>query len=384
MRIFLSTGEPSGEAHAAGVARALRARSPDVALSGIGGPALAAAGVDVLPERPPAVMGFAELATKLGPIRRAMRAAREAVDALRPDAVVLVDYPGFHLALAHRLRRDRPDQRILYYICPKFWAWNRRRLARLRRDTDEVLCIFPFEPELLHAAGARARFVGNPLLDALDLDEDGAALHADLGLAPGQRLVGMLPGSRAQEMKRHLPLFLAAADRLRAEEPDLALALAPPAGADREALASFGEIPDSVAVVAGRAHEVMAASTVVLAKSGTTALESALYGTPMVVAYRTSAVSAWIGQRVVRLRSFSLPNILTCDFPPPGQPPRRVVTELFQSEATPRRLADEALRLLRDPQAAAAQRQALLSFRTRLGGPGAFHRAAEAILELCP
>ncbi|MFH0912024.1 MAG: lipid-A-disaccharide synthase, partial [Planctomycetota bacterium] len=379
-RIYISTGERSGEEHAAMLARALRERDPAVGLWGMGGARLSEAGVETIADASDhAITGFTEVFGHLHAFRALLRQAFEFVRTTRPDAVILVDYPGFHLRLARRIRKALPGQKIFYYIAPKFWAWDYRRVHELRRLTDRVLCILPFEEALLRAEGVSADFVGNPLLDELDFSEDGQTVRGELGLSRESSLVGLFPGSRKSEIRRILPILLAASRMLQKRDPSLCFVVAAAPGMDRamlEALAGRGL--EGLPVLPGRAHEIMAASRLLLAKSGTTTLEAALYGAPMVVLYRVSALSAWLGWRLVRTSCFSLPNLLAHDFPAAGENPRVLVPELIQEAATPERVAEEAWRILSDEAIRQTMRGKLLGLRERLGGPGASRRAAEA------
>ncbi|MFW5857097.1 MAG: lipid-A-disaccharide synthase [Planctomycetota bacterium] len=383
--LYLSAGEPSGETHLALAATHLRRLRPDLRLSGMGGDPLRAAGVETVADADAAVTGFVEVIAHLGTIRRLFRTCLEHIRTTRPDVVVLTDYGGFHLRLAKALRRLRPAPRVLYYIPPKFWAWNHRRVRTLRRTVDEALCILPFEPDLLAAEGVPARFVGNPLLDELDLDEDGAALRRELGLEAGTPLVGLFPGSRRGEVQRILPALLDATDRMRAARPKLAAAVAAAphlSDADLAALAGrpLGEIP----VVRGRAHEVMAAADLLLAKSGTTTLEAALYGTPMLGLYRTAPLTHAIARRLLRTEHFTLPNLLLHDFAPPGRTPTAPGPEFLQDAANGPALATAGLALLDDAGRRAAIRAELLSLRTLLGERGVGERTARALLDHLP
>lgn len=381
--IYLSAGEHSGDTHAASLAAALRAAQPDVQLTGMGGPALAAVGVCCV-HKPVVVNGLIEVAAHLPAIAQSLSRCEAYILETRPDVVVLVDYPGFHLRLAKRIKQRRPSQRIDYYICPKFWAWNRRRLAQIRRTVDHVLTILPFESPLLSAASVPNRFVGNPLLDQLTLDESGDALRNDLALSPDTPLVGLFPGSRPNELRRHLPLVLEAVGVLRRTQPEAAfvLAAAPefaPSYCPDDRQAELAAIP----VVYNRNQEIMAGAQVLLTKSGTTTLEAALFGTPLVTFYRTAPLTYWIARHLIRLRHVSLPNLLLCDFSetPLPVPP---VPEYLQAAASPEALAAATARFLDNPDLCATVRDQLLSLHSLLGGPGASRRAAQAILAPLP
>ena len=368
--VVLVAGEASGDAHGAALARALGTLAPDVRLTGMGGAAMAAAGVRLLhrAERV-AVVGGTEAVSRLPAIWRAFRGLRRLLRQARPGVLVLVDFPEFNLRLARAARRL--DVPVVYFVAPQVWAWRRGRLRAMARDVSRVLAIFPFEVALYQEAGVPVEFVGHPVLDALPAL---GRVEARAGLAePGERLVGLLPGSRDAELRHHLPVLLPAARALAVSEPGLRFVLPVAATLDprsvRAAVVTAG-LP--VAVLRGQAHRVMAAADLLLVASGTATLEAACYGTPMVVLYRLSGVSYRVARLLVRgIPGISLPNIVA------GRP---VVPELIQEQATPEHLARTALALLRDEAARAAQRAALLEVRARLGSGGAGLRAAAAVL----
>jgi lipid-A-disaccharide synthase len=316
-----------------------------------------------------AVVGGTEVLARLPALWRAFRALRDELRRARPGVVVLIDFPEFNMRLARAARRLRVP--VVYFVAPQIWAWRRGRARALARDVDRVLAIFPFEVAFYQEAGVPVEFVGHPLLDVLPaLDRD----RARAGLAEGgEPLVGLLPGSREAEVRRHLPELLGAARRIVARAPRarFALALAPaiPPGPVERLVASQG-LP--AAVLPGEAYRVMVAADLLLVASGTATLEAACYGTPMVVLYRLSAASHAIARLLVRgVSHIALPNIVAG---------RGVVPELIQGAASAAGLAAAALALLEDEGARAAQRAALLEVRARLGAAGAGLRAARAVL----
>ena len=283
---------------------------------------------------------------------------------------MLIDFPEFNLRLARAARGLGIP--VVYFVAPQVWAWRRGRLGAMARDVSRVLAIFPFEVGLYQEAGVPVEFVGHPMLDALPVrDHD----DARSGLAAaGDTLVGLLPGSRDAEVRRHLPVLLGrgGAHRCRGGRGlGLPCRSAPTiAVAGVEALVRASRIP--VQVLPGEAYRVMAAADLLLVASGTATLEAACYGTPMVVLYRLSSVSYAVARLLVRgVSHISLPNIVAG---------REIVPEFIQGRATPGAVATAALGLLEDDVARAAQRAALLEVRVRLGEPGAGLRAARAVL----
>jgi lipid-A-disaccharide synthase len=334
---------------------------------------MAAEGVDLLVRADRlAVVGGTEALGRLAALWRAYRVLRERLRARRPRAVVLIDFPEFNLRLARAARWTRVP--VVYFVAPQLWAWRRHRVRTMARDVARVLAIFPFEMALYQEAGVPVEFVGHPILDVLPtLRRD----EARTGLAgPGELLVGLLPGSRAAEVRRHLPVLLGAAARLRGRHPGLRLALPVAPTLAREPIrAAVRAAGLPVAVLRGESHRVMAAADLVLVASGTATLETACYGAPMVILYRLSWLSHAVARLLVRgVTHIGLPNIVAG---------REIVPELIQGEATAEMVAAAARRLLDDPAARAAQRAALLEVRGRLGPPGAGARAARAVLREC-
>jgi lipid-A-disaccharide synthase len=372
--IMVVAGEASGDLHGATLCRGLRALAPSRPLLGMGGERMAAAGLHRLADvTAVAVTGGTEA---LGPIPTLVRAWRRLRAALqgpeRPAALVLIDFPEFNMRLARVGRRAGIP--VVYFIPPQVWAWRPWRARALAQRVSLVLAVFPFEVPLYRAAGARVEFVGHPVLDALAEAPSRETARQRLGLEPGATVVGLLPGSRAHEIERTLPVLHAAAARIAAERPDTRFVLgAVTGGPGPDVARMLGRAQPPVQVVRGDTHAVMRAADLLLANSGTATLEAALLGTPMVVCYRLSRLSeAWV-RLLVRVPWISLANITLG---------RTVVPELYQRAFTPERVAAEALRLLGSPAALDAQREAFLELSGALGEPGVGLRAAQRIVSV--
>lgn len=382
-KIFISTNEPSAEMHAVHLLGELKKLRPDLVCDAAGTAVLAEAGANVLVDMTgAAAMGLTAVIGKVPFFLDAMKGIREAVAANGYDAVVFMDSPSFHLPLAQKIHRRQPDLPIVDYISPKIWAWRKGRYKRLRRDFAKVLCILPFEEKYLRDLGVAATYVGNPTNDRVR-EVDSAAMAERLGVAgrdphaePHKGVLAVFPGSRKNEVRYLWPEMVRAVEILRGKFPDLkpVVSLAP--GWRRERLLAYGSAPDGVDFVEKSSLELLAASSIVLAKSGTTTLEAALLGKPMVVTWATGFVNAMAMRiAVMHLPYVSLPNIVAG---------REVVREMLQFDARGDRLAAELERLLSDPEAYGKMRAELLALRDLFGDEGGTVRAAREIVKFLP
>jgi lipid-A-disaccharide synthase len=373
-RIFIVTGEASGDVHGANLAGAIRALRPDAELIGVGGSRMRSAGVTLLP----GLKRTDAIGMTLGPahLRAAIRNFVALARFLRRtplDAVVFIDNPGMNLRLARIAKWA--GQRVVYYIAPQVWAWAPIRMRLIRRRVDRVIVILPFEEELYRRAGVPCTFVGHPLLDEIAPSYDRDELRKRFGLESAAPVVGLLPGSRESEVRTLLPLMLEAAAQLARRHPGVRFIMAQAQSIADELIAalSAGASVD-VHAVRDQASEVMAASDVLLVASGTATLQAAVVGTPMVLTYRVPWLTYWLGRLLIRIDWIGLANIVAG---------RSIVPELIQQDATAERLSREASRLLTDQQAARAMRTELRKVREALGSPGASRRAAAAVLAEC-
>lgn len=364
--ILLLAGEASGDHHGARVARALRRRWPEARLLGLGGEAMDAQGVELLAELDDlAVMGFGEVLSRLPFFWRLERRLKRLLDREVVDLVLPIDYPGLNLRIARAARkRDIP---VLYYIAPQVWAWRRRRARQLARDADHVAVILPFEVPIFREAGADVTFVGHPLLERDEEVPDRRTFHEELALDPDRPILAIFPGSRKQELDRHLELFLEAGQRVRRKRPDVQLVLARATSVPRAALEDL-DLP-----VTPHSRALLRHARAALVKSGTTTLEAALEATPFVVAYRTSRLTYFLARRLVRVDHVALANLVAG---------RRLVPELIQDDATPGALASAVEPFLEEGKERAAVVGGLRSVRESLGTPGAAERVAAIAGEL--
>ena len=370
-RIAIVAGEASGDLHAANVVRELLRRAPQLSVEGIGGDRMREAGVRLHAHSSDlAVVGLAEVAVRLPDLVRAYRSMTRLFRDRRPDLLMLVDFPDFNLFLARRAYRQRIP--VLYFIGPQVWAWRPGRVRSIARLVRRLMVILPFEEAFYRRRGVEALYVGHPLLDRLLPSPPMDEARRRLGLEQLTSVLGLLPGSRIGEITRHLPLLLEATRQVLMTRPGLRVTIAAAEGIPLDLIGSYlKQATFSTRVVQGRAHEVMAASDLILVASGTATLEAAIIGTPMVVVYRLAFLSWLLGRLLIRVPFISLPNLVAG---------RSIVPELVQFQATPERIADEAQRLLESPERRRRMQQQLLEVRDRLGPPGAAARTAEVIL----
>lgn len=344
-------GDPSGDRLAARMVIELKRLSPRVKVFGLGGPELAATGMDVrLDLTREALTGFTEVLRHLPRLWRIFREASGWLSTEKPDAVVLVDYPGFNLRFAGEARRA--GCRVAYYVAPQVWAWHEKRLEILRRCVDRLLVIFPFEECYFREKGLSATYVGYPPLETLPRRRLSRSKVCRLFQIPflASPLIAVLPGSRPNEVRRVWPVFRDAARKLRMPYPNAGFVVVRPPHLSPAEYAGVTAL-DPFTFVEGPAYEVRAACDLAWVKSGTATVETALLGTPQILAYRVSGISAFLARRLLRLSAVGMVNLLAG---------RRVVPELLQEEASPRRLMEETLSLW---ESKVRQREQIAAFR---------------------
>jgi lipid-A-disaccharide synthase len=340
-RAALVAGEASGDLLAGLLLQGMRSRWPDLSAAGIGGPRMAEQGFEAWwPAGKLSVSGYVEVLRHLREILGIRAALRDRLLRDPPDVFIGVDAPDFNLGLEADLRAG--GIKTVHFVCPSIWAWRMKRVEKLQRACDHVLCIFPFEPALLAQHGVAATYVGHPLAGVIPMAPDQAAARRALGLPVEGEVVALLPGSRASEVEALAGRFLAAAALLERSRPDAHFVLpAVPALQQRiAAIAARGPAPRRLTIVAGQSHAVLAACDVTLVASGTATLEAALFKRPMVISYHTH----WLTYALMKPRHLQpwigLPNILCGEF---------VVPELLQSNAKPELLCGALADWLNSP-----------------------------------
>ncbi len=368
MKLYLVAGEASGDARGAELMRALKDRDPALQFFGAGGREMRVLGGDYFTDwADEAVVGLWDVLKKYGYFKAQFNRMLADIARVQPDALLLIDYPGFNLRLAKAVKCALPAVRIIDYISPQVWAWNRGRIPKMARYLDLMLCIFPFELPLYAGSGLRAVFTGHPLLDSLALKRTGQPREA--------KLIGLFPGSREKEVRKIFPVVVEAMQLMKAARPELRFE----ASAASHQLADlmlttlrhFGESEDTCTVTVRRSHELMQSATAGIVCSGTATLEAAFFGLPLCIVYKVAALTWIVGKQLVKVPFLGMPNVLAG---------REIAREFLQGDATPTALADEMLRLIADPAARETLQRELAAVITQLGDTGAAARAADAIL----
>ncbi|MCS6927964.1 MAG: lipid-A-disaccharide synthase [Saprospiraceae bacterium] len=354
-RIYLIAGEASGDLHGGNLIKALRELSADVECRAWGGEHMAAAGATVVKHyRELAFMGFWEVVKNLPAIWQNLQFCRREIEAFRPDAIVLIDYPGFNLRIARWAKRR--GYRVIYYISPQLWAWHASRVRAIKRDVDQLLVILPFEVDFYQQYGVEAIWVGHPLLDAIP------ARRA----VESNGIIALLPGSRQQEVRRILPVMLSVTPFF----PEYRFVIAAAPSLPRELFHPYLAAYPKVELRFGDTYGVLQEAQAALVKSGTSTLEAALIGVPQVVCYAGNSFSYAIAKRLVRVSYISLVNLVL---------QRPLVRELIQGDLNTALLC-RALSEILNAEQAKAIREGYEELRQRLGGAGASKRAAQHIL----
>jgi lipid-A-disaccharide synthase len=370
MKLYLVAGEASGDARGVELMRALQDRDGTLEFFGAGGREMRALGGEHFTDwADEAVVGLWDVLKKYGYFKGEFNRMLADIAHVQPDALVLIDYPGFNLRLAKEAHRRFPKLKIIDYISPQVWAWNRGRIPKMARYLDLMLCIFPFEKPLYEQSGLHTVFVGHPILDSL------AAKRIDTPRDP--QLVGLFPGSREKEVRKIFPIMVEAAVRMQTVRPGLRFEASAASHqlADRmlATLQSYGLGEDFCRVTVRTSHELMQQAIAGIVCSGTATLEAAFFGLPLCIVYKVATMTWIVGKQLVKVPFLGMPNVLAG---------REIAREFLQGAATPQALADEMLRLVNNDEQREALQQELAKVVHGLGDQGAAPRAAKAILAL--
>ena len=366
MTIYFVAGEVSADNHGAALMRSLRVLDPELKFIGRGGPEMQQVDGPQFKNwiRDAAVLGLWEVLRKYGYFREQFSQTLNEIQESQPDAIILIDYPGFNLRLARALRRQPQLHKTIYYISPQVWAWNRGRIRKMARFIDLVLCIFPFETDLYTASGLRAVFVGHPMIERLQKQKVDTQRDPDL--------IGLFPGSRSREVRKIFPVMIEAARQLVEWKPNLRFQVA--AASEELAREMNEQVAErhAIAITVGQTATIMQRAFVGIVASGSATLEAAYFGMPFVLIYKVAWPTYVAARLVVNVNFLGMPNLLAG---------REIVPEFIQHAAKPDAIV-KAVRLLMED--ASARDRMISEFETiirKLGGSGASERAARAILE---
>lgn len=364
---MIVAGETSGDLHGASLVQAILELAPDVKFRGIGGRRMQEAGVELLAHAADmAVVGLTEVIAKFNQIRKVLNLMKADLAASKPDLLILIDYPDFNLMLGKAAKAL--GVKIFYYISPQVWAWRRGRIKKIRSIVDKMAVILPFEEQLYRDEDVDATYVGHPLLDTVTIKYTRAEALQQFGLNDGATTVGLLPGSRDTEIARLLPVMMSASEILVKKMPGTQFVLPLAETLDLESVEKIlGQYSVPVRIVHHDTLDAMACSDLVIVASGTATLEAALLGKPMVIVYKVSPVSYYIGKRIIKVEHIGLANLIAG---------KSVVPELIQDEANPERIATEVIHILSDEARLHRIMRELREVREKLGEPGAAGRAA--------
>jgi lipid-A-disaccharide synthase len=367
-QVMIVAGEASGDMHGAKLAEALLTRNRTMDLFGIGGDRMRAAGVRIkVDAHRLSVVGITEVIAKLPRILDGMRTAKRLIAEQRPDLLILIDFPDFNLRLAAFARKHGVP--VLYYISPQIWAWRQGRVRKIRQIVDHMAVILPFEETFYRYHGVPVTFVGHPLMD----HDHGPAPHPSFPDGGNALSIGLMPGSRDSEVRKLLPLMIAAA-RLIGQRQRVRFLLSQAPSVTPGLLQRLTEDADvAVTLFRGDTERLLQKAALVIVASGTTTLEAALHGTPMIIVYKVSPLSYQLGKALIRVPHIGLVNLIAG---------KRIVPELIQHEASPEAIADQALALLNDAERRGAMKSELAQVARRLGAPGASDKVAGIASEM--
>ncbi len=373
--LMVVAGERSGDLHASRIIASLKELSPSLEVFGIGGERMRCSGAEILTDITGlAVVGLAEVVRNYFTFRRLFRRLVEVARHRRPDAALLVDYPGFNLRLAPVLKSM--GVKVAYFVSPQVWAWGRNRVRKMRQCVDRMIVVFEFEVPIYRDAGIDVVYVGHPLADVLVPTVSREQFRRKAGIPQESKVVALLPGSRLHEVSRHVPVMGKAAERI-AERVAGARFVLPAAseelaGECRRLIEKHG-VSVPVTIRRDGSYDAVAASDAAIVSSGTATLETGCLGVPLVVIYKVSPLTYLIARRLVTISNIGLINIVAG---------KTIAPEFVQREARPERIAGEIVKLLTDERLHETIRRQLVEVRAKLGSPGAPQRAAKAILDL--
>ena len=372
-QIMIVAGEASGDLHGGNLVQAIHRIDPEIRFYGVGGRKLRVAGVELTADAAEmAVVGLTEVVSKLGFILKVMSQLKASLKKDRPDLLILIDYPDFNLPLARAAKKY--GVKVFYYISPQVWAWRRGRIGKIKKIVDRMAVILPFEADLYKEAGVDATFVGHPLLDVVRTKYPRKDALVRFDLAEGVTTVGILPGSRQSEVTRLLPVMLRAAEIIKEKIKPVQFVLPLADTLDFASVSQIiAEYPVAVRLIPDEVYDVIACTDIAMVASGTATLETALMETPMIIIYKVSALSYYIGRMVIDVDHVGLVNIIAG---------KEIVPELIQFEASPEKIAAAVIDILTTKGRKEDIRAELKKIRGMLGSHGAAERVARLAYDM--
>jgi lipid-A-disaccharide synthase len=372
-QIMIVAGEASGDLHGGNLVQAMHRIDPEIRFYGVGGGKLKAAGVELTADAAEmAVVGLTEVVSKLGMILKVMAQLKASLKKDRPDLIILIDYPDFNLPLAKAAKKY--GVKVFYYISPQVWAWRRGRIGKIKKIVDRMAVILPFEANLYKEAGVDATFVGHPLLDVVRTKYPRKEALSRFDLREEVTTVGILPGSRQSEVTRLLPVMLGAAAIIKEKIKPVQFVLPL---ADTLDIAFVSQIiakyPVAVRLIPNEVYDVIGCTDIAMVASGTATLETALMETPMIIIYKVSAPSYYVGKMVINVDHIGLVNIIAG---------KEIVPELIQFEANPEKIAAEVIDILASRERMERIKAELKKIRNMLGSHGAAERVARLAYDM--
>ncbi len=371
--VMIIAGEASGDMHGAGVVQEMLKLDPTLKFYGIGGKKLAKAGVKLLANTSEmAVLGFTEIIAKLHKFLKVLDLAKKSLDDFKPDLIIMIDFAAFNLRIAPEARKR--GIKVFYYIGPQVWASRKGRINKIKKVVDKMAVILPFEVDTYKQKGFTVEYVGHPLLDLVVPHYSQSESRKKFNIPENKTTIGLLPGSRIAEVERLLPEMLLAADILTQKIPDIHFVLPLADSLDEKLVTDIiSRSSIKVDVISGHTYDVISCADLAIVTSGTATLETALLGIPMIIVYKTSPITYFIGKMVVTVKNIGIVNIIAG---------KTIVPELIQDEAAGVNIAKEALAILTNNERKQEMVIQLAEIRKKMGEPGAAGRAAQLAYDM--
>ena len=372
-KILMVAGEASGDLHGSHLVKEMLSLDPTLQFYGVGGKKMKNEGVELIADsKEMAVVGITEVLLKLKRIYQIYRKLKNSLTSNSPSLVILIDYPDFNLRFAREAKKKNIP--IVYYISPQVWAWRKGRIKKIGRLIKKMIVIFPFEKKIYEEAQIDVDFVGHPLLDAIRSQFSREEAFQQFSLSSGVTTIGLLPGSRMNEVKRHLPPMIKAIPLISKQINPVQFIIPVAPGLDLGEVQNLvGSKRENIRVVENNIYDVMRISDVVIVASGTATMEAAIMGAPMIVVYRVSPLTYLLGKMLIKVKNIGMVNIIAG---------KTVVPELIQKDVTPEKITSAVVQILENPSKQEEIKKELNSLKEKIGKSGASFRAAQIIISL--